>query len=170
MTKALLVIDYQNEWIDKNSDDFAGNLSTQIEKLNKLISYCRKKEIPIIFTQHLELDSDGEFSGKNAEIIPLVDFQPEKDFLITKNKVSSFYKTSLESKLKELKVTELIITGILSNLCVRSAVSDAFDRDFKITVITDSCVSFSQEVQDFTFKDLKETRPEISFKTVEEFI
>jgi nicotinamidase-related amidase len=51
----------------------------------------------------------------------------------------------------------------MTNLCVRSAVSDAYDRDYHIKVVTDACVSDSTEVDRFTFKDLKKTRPEIDF-------
>ena len=37
-------------------------------------------------------------------------------------------------------------------------------------IITDTCVAFSKEIHDFTLKDLKETRPEIKFTTLNEFI
>jgi len=93
----------------------------------------------------------------------------KKDILIKKNKISPFFKTQLESKLKELKADKLVVTGILTNLCVRSLVSDAYDRDYEIKVITDTCVAFDEETHNFTIKDLKETREEIHFLTSEEF-
>ncbi len=171
MTRVLIIVDYENEWLDKGSEYYVDDISTQIEKLNRLILFCRKNNIQVIFTRHVELDSEEAFAdgSENIEIIKEVNFQKDKDILITKNKISPFYKTELESKLKELNATELIITGILSNLCVRSLVSDAYDRDYEITVVTDSCVAFSNEIHDFTIQDLKTTRPEINFKTVDEF-
>ena len=172
MTEALIVVDYENEWINKDSAYYVGDISDKPQKLNKLIMFCRRKDIPIIFTRHIELDSEETFvSGtESVEIIKEIDFQRDKDILITKNKISPFYKTQLESKLKELAADELIITGILSNLCVRSLISDAYDRDYRIVVITDTCVAFSNKIHDFTMQDLKETRDEIEFKTVDEFI
>jgi nicotinamidase-related amidase len=172
MTKVLIIVDYENEWIDKNSKYYVGDISEKINKLNKLIKFCREKSIPIIFTTHIEPESKTAFAEntERVEIIKDVDFQSGKDILIKKNKISPFFKTELEERLKELNADELIITGILTNLCVRSCISDAYDRDYKITVITDTCVAFSDDVQEFTFKDLKNTRPEIEFVTVGEFI
>ena len=172
MKKALIAIDYVNEWTDKNSDYYVGNISDKIEKLNKLIEFCRQREVPIIFTRHIEPESKTAFvkGTDNVKIIKGINYQKDKDTLITKNKISPFYNTELGTKLKELKSNELIITGILTNLCVRSCISDAYDRDYKITVISDTCVAFTKEAHEYTFKDLKDTRPEIEFLTVDEFI
>jgi len=172
MRKALIIVDYENEWINKNSEYYVGDISKKITKLNKLIKFCRKKSIPIIFTTHVEPGSRTAFAEgtERVEIIKELDFQPKKDILIKKNKISPFFKTKLEQILRKLNVKELIITGILTNLCVRSCVSDAYDRDYRIIVIKDTCVAFSDKIQKFTFRDLKDTRPEIEFLTVNEFV
>jgi len=88
--------------------------------------------------------------------------------LITKNKISPFYKTNLDKVLRG--INKIVICGILTNLCVRSLVQDAYDRNFEIKVIKDCCVSFDDETQEFTFKDLKATREEIEFLNLDEFI
>lgn len=170
MQKALIIIDYQNEWIDKNSEYYIGDIYDKIKKLNKLIADCRNKNIPIIFVTHEDPDSEKEFKPdtKNTEIMEEIDYKDEKDIWIKKTKISAFYNTDLEAKLEELNAGELIITGILTNLCVRSCICDACDRDYKITVVTDTCAAFSDEIHDFTIKDLKETRPEIEFKKLSE--
>ncbi len=91
------------------------------------------------------------------------------DILIKKNKISAFYKTTLEKKLKTLEIRRLIICGILTNLCVRSLVEGAYDREFDIDVVKDCCVSYERETQEFTFNDLKSTRPEIKFCELRDF-
>ena len=160
--KALILVDFQNEWIDNKSEYYVGDISEVLEKTKKLIEYCRSKNYKIIFTKHVE--EEGEFTGQNAEIID--ELKKDEDILIIKNKINPFYKTDLEKHLTE----EIVVCGILTNLCVRSLIQDAYDRDFKITVIKDCCVSFDQETQDFTFKDLKATREEIEFLDTNEFI
>ncbi len=62
------------------------------------------------------------------------------------------------------------MAGILTNLCVRSAVQDAYDRDFEIVVIQDCCKASNIETHRFTIKDLKATRGEIIFLNLKEFI
>ncbi|UCD04011.1 MAG: cysteine hydrolase [Candidatus Woesearchaeota archaeon] len=170
--KALIIVDYINQWINKKSDYYVGNISKQIKNLNEVIGYCRDRDTPIIFTTHIELKSEKDFvkGTRNVEIIPKVDYKEGKDTLIRKNKISPFYKTQLEKKLDKLGAKELIIAGISTNLCVRSLISDAYDKDYKITVIKDCCIAFSDELQEFTFEDLKNTRPEIEFYDTEEFI
>ena len=169
MPKALLLIDFQNEWIDKNSEYFVGDISDTIKKTNKLIDHCRKQNYKIIFTRHIEPESTKEFAPKSSgvELIKSLKKQP-KDTLVTKNKISPFYQTDLDTELQGVK--EVVICGILTNLCVRSAVQDAYDRDLDITVIKDCCVSFDQKTQDFTFKDLKATREEINFINLKPFL
>lgn len=169
MNTALILIDFQNEWVDKNSDYFVGDIGQMLERTNKLINYCRSKSYKIIFTRHIELESSTAFtpSSKNVELISTIGKQ-SSDVVITKNKISPFYRTDLENELKGVK--NLIICGLLTNLCVRSAVQDAYDRDFNITVVKDCCVSFDKQTQDFTFKDLKATREEVDFLNLAELI
>jgi len=164
---ALVLVDFQNEWIDKNADDYLGNLAKLIGKTNKLIDVCRSKNYKIIFTQHIA-GAKGPFA-QNSEGIKIISKlnKMKSDSLVTKHKVSPFYQSSLDKELKGIK--EIIVAGILTNMCVRSLVQDAYDRDFDITVVQDCCVTYSKEVQKFTFKDLKETRPEVKFVSLENF-
>jgi len=168
-SKALMLVDFEKEWIDKSSDYFVGNISEVIERINKLIDYCRKKDFKIIFTAHIEEDSTSSFSkdSENVEIIDQIKKQ-DSDVLIKKNKISPFFKTSLEQELQG--IDEIVVCGILTNLCVRSLVQDAYDRDFEIKVVKDCCVAFDDETQEFTFKDLKATREEVEFLNLNDFV
>src|SRR3972149_243255 len=158
--KALVLVDFESEWTDKESDYFVGDISGLIKKTNKLIDYCRKRGYKIIFTAHVEKDSDSEFAegSKNVEIIEE----------LHKKKISPFYKTNLEKELKG--INEIIICGILTNLCVRSLAQDAYDRMYKIKIIKDCCIAFDEETHNFTLKDLKATREEIEILNLEDFI
>jgi nicotinamidase-related amidase len=166
---ALVLVDFEREWIDKSSDYFVGDISSVLDRTNQLIDFCRTSGYKIIFTRHIESGSTAAFSEgtQNVEIIAKLHKEPS-DVLITKNKISPFYKTILEKELKGVK--HIVVCGILTNLCVRSMIQDAYDRDFEITVIKDCCVAFDKSVQKFTFKDLKETREEISFVDLANFL
>lgn len=158
--KALLVVDYQTEWRNPESEYYAGDFSNQLEKTNRLIDHCRAKGYKIIFILHND-------EGFDSEIIPEM-HKEDSDVVIVKNKISPFYQTELEKELEG--VDEVVIVGILTNMCVRSAIQDAYDRDFKITVVEDCCVAFSKRIQKFTIMDLQETRPEVKFVLLEKFI
>jgi len=163
---ALVLIDFQKEWIDPKHEYYVWDISQTLSKVNYLIEYCRAREYKILWTKHRETDSIDAF-GPETEIISLLK-KEDTDAMIIKNKISPFYNTSLDQELNGIK--HVIVCGILTNLCVRSFIQDAYDRDFKITVIKDCCIAHTPEIQDFTFFDLAQTREEIDFTEFKIFV
>ncbi len=168
-SKALVLVDFEKEWTDKKSDYFVGDISQVIERTNRLIDYCRKNGFKIIFTRHIEKDSNAAFA-KNSPNVEIIDelHKENSDLLITKYKISPFFETDLDKHLQG--IDKIVVCGILTNLCVRSLVQDAYDRDFDIVVIKDCCVAFDDDTHEFTIKDLKSTREEIEFLDADDFI
>lgn len=163
---ALVLIDLQSEWTDKESEFYVGETQEAIAKINYLIEYCRAREYKIIFTKHREIDSLDAF-GPESQLIPTLNVE-EGDTVLIKNKISPFYNTSLEKELEGIK--HVITCGILTNLCVRSFVEDAYDREFQITLIKDCCMAHTPEIHDFTLYDLAQTREEIDFVDFKDFV
>ncbi len=169
MDTALVLVDLENEWLDKDSPYFAKDLKGMIPRVNSLISFCRKRGDKIIFITHIEKGSKTVFAedSPNTRIISDVNYNSE-DVLIKKYKISPFYNTSLEEELKGIK--RVVVAGILTNLCVRSMVSDAYDRGFGVVVVKDCCVAFDRKTHDFTLSDLKATREEVEFLNLGDFM
>lgn len=59
--------------------------------------------------------------------------------VITKNNVNSFKDTPLEDTLKKLGVTDLVIVGSMSHMCIDGTVRAAADLGFKCVVPEDAC-------------------------------
>ncbi len=164
---ALIVINMQNARIEKDSEYFLWNLDTMVEKTNYLIAYAREMGYKIIFINHHE--ADWAFALDN----PLSDFIPElnvdkNDTVINKFKVSSFYNTKLESEL--VGIRNLVVCWALTNLCVRMFVEEAYDREFRIALIDDLTVAYTDEIHDNTLQDLADTRSELSILSLENFV
>ena len=164
---ALVVINMQNARIEKNSEYFLWNLDTMVEKINYLIAYAREMGYKIIFINHHE--AEGAFALDN----PLSDFIPElnvdrSDTVINKFKVSSFYNTKLESEL--VWIRNLVVCWALTNLCVRMFVEEAYDREFRIALIDDLTVAYTDDIHDTTLQDLADTRTELSILSLENFV
>lgn len=158
--KALIIVDWENEWINPESEYYIGSdLQIETSRVSQLIKKARAKDFKIIFIKHNEKKGDSfKLNSDSTDFIKGLDLQ-STDIIINKYKISPFYQTNLESELEGME--EVFICGILTNLCVRSTVSDLYDRDFKITVIEDCCVAFDKETHEFTLRDLQATRPEI---------
>ncbi len=64
----------------------------------------------------------------------------EGDYVINnKKRLSAFYGTDLEILLRTLKADTLVLMGINTNTCVQCTAFEAYNRDFKVVVISD-CV------------------------------
>ncbi len=98
---ALVLIDFQKEWLEPESDYYVGEIQETLGKVNYLIDYCRAREYKIIRTKHREPNSLEAF-GPETQFIPELKIQ-ESDTIIIKNKISPFYNTSLEKELEGIK-------------------------------------------------------------------
>ena len=98
---ALVLIDFQQEWTNPQSEYYVGDIQEVIAKVNYLIEHCRTRGYKIIFTKHRETESLGYF-GPETKFIPSLNMGDE-DTIIIKNKISPFYNTSLEKELQGIK-------------------------------------------------------------------
>ncbi len=164
---ALVIIDFQNAWTDDQSDYYIGNLKELITKTNYLLNYARNMGYKIIFTKHVEEQWDFAEHSINSHIMDWIE-KSSTDIVVEKRKISSFYKTNMEEELEWIE--NVVVCWILTNLCVRSFVQDAYDRDYKIVLINDCCTAFDKKTHEFTLEDLKHTREEIDILELEAFL
>ena len=52
-------------------------------------------------------------------------------------------------------ITQLVVTGMMTNQCVESAVRDATDLGFLVTVPEETCVTESQQDHDHSLKTMQ---------------
>jgi len=163
----MLVIDVQEEWRTPDSPLYLGDFKELVAKVKELVEVSRKKGIPVIWVRHV-LNADGSDrerfqpkdmnfmveGTKGAQIMSELKPLPSETIL-RKNKLSCFLDTNLDELLKKMKVDELILSGIMTNGCVRTTAIDASSRNFKVTLVKDCCSTDSKETDEFTFKDLK---------------
>ena len=64
-----------------------------------------------------------------------------RDILIPKTSCSVFQSTNIDYVLRNLGVRYLVVVGQLTNQCVESAVRDAADRGYLVTVVEDACAA-----------------------------
>jgi nicotinamidase-related amidase len=155
---ALLVIDMQEFFLDPASPTYTCGGPAILPNIKQLIAAFRKANRPVIFTQHVHhpngLDAgimgwwwDGMCvegspeSEVHHEIPPLPN---EKTIL--KHRYSAFYNTDLDTVLRCLKVEDLVISGIMTNLCCESTARDAYYRDYRVFFLADATASVSEEM------------------------
>ena len=155
---ALLIIDMQDFFLDPGSPTFTCGGLAIIPMLKRLLAAFRKAGRPVIFTQHVhhpqKLDAgimkwwwegmclEGSMESRiHKDVAPL---QNEK--VVSKHRYSAFYNTDLETVLRCLKVEDLVISGIMTNLCCESTARDAYYRDYRIFIPADGTGSVNEQM------------------------
>ena len=76
----------------------------------------------------------------------------EGEKVISKDQVNSFRDTDLLAYLKENNITDLVLVGMQTNMCLEAATRAGADYGFKCTVIEDACTTKDQKFGDHVVK------------------
>ncbi len=77
------------------------------------------------------LDAEHLLGGSAQRIGP-------SEWIIYKPRWGAFYKTPLESHLRDLQVTTLVFSGCNYPNCPRTSIYEASERDFRIVAVSDA--------------------------------
>jgi ureidoacrylate peracid hydrolase len=66
-----------------------------------------------------------------------------------------FISTHIDYILRNLGVRQLVISGLITDQCVESAIRDACDLGYLVTQVTDACLTYSQERHDNSLRTIK---------------
>lgn len=82
-------------------------------------------------------------------------FEPEVgDLLVVKDRYSSFLGTGLETLLRSRGIRTVIVTGLVTDICVSSTARDAFQLDFHTITLSDCAAAGSQARHDTSLETL----------------
>jgi len=140
--QALIIIDIQNDYFEGGANPLAGSLEASANA-RKLLTRFREDSQPIIHVQHLSTRPGSTFfipETYGAEIHSNVSpIAGEK--IIRKNFPNSFRDTDLLEYLKANAITDLVVCGMMTHMCVDATTRAAKDYGFTCTVIADACAT-----------------------------
>jgi ureidoacrylate peracid hydrolase len=155
---ALLIIDVQNYCVSGEtgkSEYFRQTLrNTVLPNLQRLQSACRRAGIEVLYSVIENMTRDGrdrsldyKISGidvprgsREARVVD--EIAPAEDEMVFRKTSSSvFISTNIDYVLRNLGVRSLIATGLMTDQCVESAVRDACDLGYLVTLVTDACIT-----------------------------
>jgi len=150
---ALLLIDIQNDYFEGGANPLTGSLEASL-KANELLNYFRINHIHIFHIRHISARPGSTFflpETKGSEIHSNV--QPlENEKIIIKHYPNSFRDTNLHSALVDKNITDLVICGMMTHMCVDASVRAAKDLEYHITLISDACATKNLEIQGQTIQ------------------
>ena len=139
MSKALVVIDVQKGmW--ENPDYPPYDDKGVLERIGSLIAKARAEGAPVMYVQHHNVDEPNHPFKPGLPGYPFHDaIAPmASDDVTVKHKSSAFHGTDFDAKLKARGINHLVITGMQSEFCVNSTIRGAYERDYKVTLVSDA--------------------------------
>lgn len=141
MKKALLIIDVQNDYFANGKCELY-KPEIALNTIKGLLQFFRKRGLPVIYIQHVSI-IQGTFFIPNTDGVQIHnDIKPlDTETVIVKHYPNSFYETDLQNKLVKNDVTELVICGMMTHMCVDTSVRVAKDLGYCVTLIADACAT-----------------------------
>jgi nicotinamidase-related amidase len=150
---AVLVIDVINDFVTGVLG--SERAATIVPTISRLLNHARSVGWPVVYLTDDHLEDDREFdvwprhAVKGTEGARIVEeIRPEEgDLHLPKRHYSCFYATGLYALLRELGVGTLVLTGLVTNICVQHTAADAFFRGYRVVVPRDCVEAPSDEAQ-----------------------
>jgi isochorismate hydrolase len=122
-----------------------------------------ESNLPVITTRHINSDENALMMARWwKEIIreenPLSEIITELDFpnalVIEKTQYDGFYQTSLEKRLREMGIVQLVVTGVMTHLCCETTSRSAFVRGFSVFIPIDATATYNEDFHFASFLNL----------------
>ncbi len=181
---ALLVIDMQNYCCKRSGGAFSDlddvTFNSQFEyyfnqlnsivvpNLQCIINKSREAGMEVLYTVIEALTLDGRDRGLDYKIsgffVPrgsvdgqvIDNLKPLEDEIVLRKSASSvFNATNIEYILRNLGISQLVLCGVYTEQCVESAVRDACDKGFLVSLVEDACATNSEEAHTNSLNSLK---------------
>jgi len=156
---ALLVIDMQRAFVDPAGSAFLSAAPEALARLEPLVLAWRAARLPLFFTRHAHLEprQDGGALSRfwrslilegtrDAELVDSL--RPQTgERVVLKHTYSAFAGTPLEAALRGLGVEDVVVGGVMTDLCCETTARDAFVRGFNVFFLADGTATAAPELQ-----------------------
>ena len=108
------------------------------KRLSRLIGWCRQQMVPLVYVR--QAAEEGEVSPIDPRIQPR-----EGELVLDKSYNSAFLETELEDWCGQQGITQLIVAGMMTELCVDATIQSAFERGYQVLVPQGCCATYDNE-------------------------
>lgn len=141
---ALILIDIQNDYFPGGLWPVEG-IERASHQAARLLDHARAKGMLVLHVRHEIPSADAPFfkpdsvgAQIHSNVAPTVD-----ESVILKNNPNSFLGTDLKSRLDSASITNVILAGAMSQMCIDATTRAASDFGYVVTVVHDACAAKS---------------------------
>jgi len=147
-TTALLVIDFQLEYFDGGRLPIPDGYAA-MARAKELIAFADAHGMPVFHIQHIGpaggplFAKDGETVAFHPAILPAAHHHA-----VQKTTASSFASTDLHKQLQDKDIKTVLISGLMTHMCVSTAARDARPLGYQVLVAGDASATRSIDAWD----------------------
>jgi ureidoacrylate peracid hydrolase len=131
--------------------------------VNALVDAAHTAHLPVFYTHQWLRPDDALFKKRiphclidtwGARLVDALHRAPE-DIIVPKRRYSAFFGTDLDLHLRERQVATVLVAGVVTNICVRSTVHDAFFLGYEVVVPVECVAATSPQAQATSLYDIE---------------
>jgi nicotinamidase-related amidase len=172
--KALIVIDYTNDFVASDGKLTCGKPAQDIEnRITEITGEFIKKNYFTVMAVDIHKENDifhpetklfpphniSETDGRKlyGKLENLYNENKEQIYFMDKTRYSAFVGTDLELQLVTRGIKEIHLIGVCTDICVLHTAVDAYNKGFEIVIHKDAVQSFDSEGHKWAISHFKGT-------------
>lgn len=150
---AVIVVDMINEFLEDGGLMVLASGRALYGPIQQLVDAAHAAGAAVVWMRDEHADqSDPEFRKRivhclrgswGTQVVDALKPGPD-DIVLPKHTYNSFFQTPLHAILQKRGITTLVVTGVVTNICVRSTCHDAFFLGYDV-LVPEQCVSATSE-------------------------
>ncbi|MFW9846033.1 MAG: cysteine hydrolase family protein [Candidatus Thorarchaeota archaeon] len=160
---ALVIIDMLVDFVEEEGSLVVPGAKKLVPRQREILNRARSNGITVLYLVDNHLPNDDEFKvwpkhsvagTRGAEVID--ELKPEVgEKVIPKRRYSGFFGTDLDLTLREIGIENVILMGVLTDICVMYTSADAAARGYSVYVVSDATGSTVEENHNFALNHMK---------------
>jgi ureidoacrylate peracid hydrolase len=160
---AVIVVDMINEFLEDGGLMVLASGRALYQPIQELVDAAHAAGAKVVWLrdEHPDL-SDPEFRKRivhclkgtwGTQVVDALTPGPD-DTIMPKHTYSGFFDTPLHETLQGMGMTTLVVTGVVTNICVRSTCHDAFFHGYDVLVPRECVSATSEREQESSLYDI----------------
>jgi len=162
---AVVVVDMVNEFCKPGGRMVLPGCETLVGPQLSVIATARRRGVPVIWVHDSHrhgMRREREWAKRTEHCLDgtwgtriIDDLGAREDEIhVIKRRYSAFFQTDLDLTLKDMQTGQLVVFGVVTNICVRSTVHDAFFNGYEVVVPQDCCAATGPREQESSLYDI----------------
>ncbi|WP_448654011.1 cysteine hydrolase family protein [Pseudomonas fluorescens] len=140
--QALILIDIQNDYFPQGKWPLDG-VEAAADKAAQVLAAFRQAGNAVIHVRHEFTADDAPFftPGSEGAHLHAKVLNDADEPVVLKHFVNAFRGTDLRAALEKRAITDVVVVGSMSHMCIDGVVRAAADLGYKVTVLHDACAT-----------------------------